>query len=88
MQVVFERQTFKLLFHLTGARVETRRLSATGQGESARTGAPTQEVCGGVVDAVDGVGGGFRGRGVALQVEFERQILKPVFHLIVFRLWV
>ena len=27
-------------------------------------------------------------RGVALQVEFERQILKPVFHLIGFRLWV
>jgi hypothetical protein len=26
--------------------------------------------------------------GVALQVEFERQILKPVFHLIGFRLWV
>jgi hypothetical protein len=25
---------------------------------------------------------------VALQVEFERQILKPVFHLIGFRLWV
>jgi hypothetical protein len=25
---------------------------------------------------------------VALQVAFERQILKPVFHLIVFRLWV
>ena len=28
------------------------------------------------------------GRGVALQVEFERQILKPVFHLIGYRLWV
>jgi hypothetical protein len=27
-------------------------------------------------------------REVALQVEFERQILKPVFHLIGFRLWV
>jgi hypothetical protein len=27
-------------------------------------------------------------RVVALQVEFERQILKPVFHLIGFRLWV
>jgi hypothetical protein len=27
-------------------------------------------------------------RGVALQVEFERQILKPAFHLIGFRLWV
>jgi hypothetical protein len=27
-------------------------------------------------------------RGVALQVEFERQILKPVFHLIGYRLWV
>jgi hypothetical protein len=26
--------------------------------------------------------------GVALQVAFERQILKPVFHLIGFRLWV
>ena len=25
---------------------------------------------------------------VALQVEFERQILKPVFHLIGYRLWV
>jgi hypothetical protein len=25
---------------------------------------------------------------VALQVEFEKQILKPVFHLIGFRLWV
>jgi hypothetical protein len=25
---------------------------------------------------------------VALQVAFERQILKPVFHLIGFRLWV
>jgi hypothetical protein len=29
-----------------------------------------------------------RTRAVALQVEFERQILKPVFHLIGFRLWV
>jgi hypothetical protein len=28
------------------------------------------------------------GRSVALQVAFERQILKPVFHLIGFRLWV
>jgi hypothetical protein len=27
-------------------------------------------------------------RGVALQVAFERQFLKPVFHLIGFRLWV
>jgi hypothetical protein len=27
-------------------------------------------------------------RGVALQVEFERQILKLVFHLMGFRLWV
>jgi hypothetical protein len=27
-------------------------------------------------------------RDVALQVPFERQILKPVFHLIGFRLWV
>ena len=27
-------------------------------------------------------------RVVALQVEFERQILKPGFHLIGFRLWV
>jgi hypothetical protein len=27
-------------------------------------------------------------RAVALQVAFERQILKPVFHLIGFRLWV
>jgi hypothetical protein len=27
-------------------------------------------------------------RGVALQVAFERQTLKPVFHLIGFRLWV
>jgi hypothetical protein len=27
-------------------------------------------------------------RGVALQAEFERQILKPGFHLIGFRLWV
>jgi hypothetical protein len=27
-------------------------------------------------------------RGIALQVAFERQILKPVFHLIGFRLWV
>jgi hypothetical protein len=26
--------------------------------------------------------------GVALQVAFERQILKPVFHLIGYRLWV
>jgi hypothetical protein len=26
--------------------------------------------------------------GLALQVEFERQTLKPVFHLIGFRLWV
>ena len=26
--------------------------------------------------------------GVALQVEFERQTLKPVFHLIGYRLWV
>jgi hypothetical protein len=27
-------------------------------------------------------------RVVALQVEFERQSLKPVFHIIGFRLWV
>jgi hypothetical protein len=27
-------------------------------------------------------------RGVALQVAFERQTLKPVFHLIGYRLWV
>jgi hypothetical protein len=27
-------------------------------------------------------------RCVALQVEFERQILKPAFHLIGYRLWV
>jgi hypothetical protein len=29
-----------------------------------------------------------RGHGVALQVAFERQTLKPVFHLIGYRLWV
>jgi hypothetical protein len=28
-----------------------------------------------------------RRRDVALQVEFERQTLKPVFHLIGYRLW-
>jgi hypothetical protein len=36
-----------------------------------------------------GVGGGDQAgvrRGVALQVEFERQIVKPVFHLIGYRL--
>jgi hypothetical protein len=30
----------------------------------------------------------FSGHFVALQVAFERQILKPVFHLIGYRLWV
>jgi hypothetical protein len=33
-------------------------------------------------------GDGERVRGVALQVAFERQTLKPVFHLIGYRLWV
>jgi hypothetical protein len=37
----------------------------------------------GVVRAADG-----GPRGVAVQVEFERQTLKPVFHLIGYRLWV
>jgi hypothetical protein len=32
--------------------------------------------------------GGLGSHGVALQVAFERHILKPVFHLIDFRLWV
>jgi hypothetical protein len=32
--------------------------------------------------------GDLRRHDVALQVEFERRILKPVFHLIGFRLWV
>jgi hypothetical protein len=35
-----------------------------------------------------GGGGCLLALGVALQVEFERQILKPVFHLIGFRIWV
>jgi hypothetical protein len=35
-----------------------------------------------------GVAGTGRPRGVALQVAFERQTLKPVFHLIGYRLWV
>jgi hypothetical protein len=29
-----------------------------------------------------------RHHGVAVQVDFERQTLKPVFHLICYRLWV
>jgi hypothetical protein len=37
VQVAFERQTLKPGFHLIGARVETRRLSAMGQGESTCT---------------------------------------------------
>jgi hypothetical protein len=37
-------------------------------------------------DAV--AGGAAAARVVALQVEFERQILKPAFHLIGSRLWV
>jgi hypothetical protein len=37
---------------------------------------------------VDSRAQGIYRRGVALQVEFERRILKPVFHLIGFRLWV
>jgi hypothetical protein len=31
---------------------------------------------------------GLPARGVALQAAFERQTLKPVFHLIGYRLWV
>jgi hypothetical protein len=49
----------------------------------------------GDVDDLDGilllgavVHGGFDHRDVALQVAFERQNLKPVFHLIGYRLWV
>jgi hypothetical protein len=41
-----------------------------------------------VADRLGGVRGDDDTLGVALQVEFERQILKPVFHLIGFRLWV
>jgi hypothetical protein len=36
----FERKPLKPVFHLVGARVETTRLSAVGQGESTCTGPP------------------------------------------------
>ena len=43
----------------------------------------------GTPDALSGVSSSDSGsRGVALQVAFERQTLKPVFHLIGYRLWV
>jgi hypothetical protein len=48
---------------------------------------PTTNPCGQVLHALAGRLAHFS-RYVALQVEFERQILKPVFHLIGFRLWV
>jgi hypothetical protein len=39
-------------------------------------------------DAAVGRRRGWNSRAVALQVAFERRILKPVFHLIGYRLWV
>jgi hypothetical protein len=44
VQVAFERHILKQpVFHLTGARVETRPLSAMGQGESTRIAPPRLE---------------------------------------------
>jgi hypothetical protein len=42
VHVAFERHILKPFFHLIGARVETRRLSAMGQGESTVTVSPLQ----------------------------------------------
>jgi hypothetical protein len=70
--------------------VGTGRLSAVGQGESTWGGSrlvqdhAADELHVERAQAQHAVGG----LAVALQVEFERQILKPVFHLIGFRLWV
>jgi hypothetical protein len=99
-QVAFERHILKPGFHVIGARVETRRLSATGSYGSGGVNVhrpPHRDVPAAVFvevrkrarDVVRVVQLGDGQRGVAaLQVEFERQTLKPVFHLIGFRLWV
>jgi hypothetical protein len=79
-----------------GARVETRRLSAMGQGESTRLAPPhrSEQGKGGVAHAAAHLEEHARAsegdvfRGVALQVELERQILKPGIYLIGYRLWV
>jgi hypothetical protein len=60
------------------------RLWATVQLDSTCR-APPREVH---LDELDVLPEGGVHHGVALQVAFERQILKPVFHLIGFRLWV
>jgi hypothetical protein len=92
LQVAFEKQTLKPVFHLIGYRLwvmglKGYRLWVMGQLDS--TCRPHR-------------GWGLRVRaegaaakcnvpfvpGVALQVAFEKRILKPVFHLIGYRLWV
>jgi hypothetical protein len=73
-----KKQTLKPVshrIHWKSSRVETGRFQAMGQLDSTCTAAPP-------VSDVRGP------HAVALQVAFERQTLKPVFHLIGYRLWV
>jgi hypothetical protein len=75
-QVAFERHVLKPVFHMIGAKVETRRLSAMGQGESTCTPPPQH---GDVVHPPrrDDLGA----HAVALQVAFERQNFETGFPL-------
>jgi hypothetical protein len=70
-------------FYFTGSRVETRRFQATGRLDATCTQPHRERLrvgeCRGTIRR--------RGRAVALQVAFERQILKPGFHYIGYRLW-
>jgi hypothetical protein len=76
-------------YHISGSRVETRRLQATGQLESTAV-----QPHPGADNELHLVIGHFDLfvrlliLVVALQVAFERKTLKPVFQLIGYRLWV
>ena len=75
VQVEFERHILKPVFHLIGSRVETRRLSGMGQGESTCTAPPQRGPAPRLPRAKH------RRLDAAVQVECERkQILKPGDH--------
>jgi hypothetical protein len=73
----FERHIVNPVFHLVGARVETTWVPGA-----------FQLWVRGSQRAPPHLGDGDDARDVALQVAFERQTLKRVFHLIGVRLWV
>jgi hypothetical protein len=85
VHVACESKGLKPVSHLIGARAETRRLSAMGQGESTCTAPPRisrPHYPPGPTRTATRTATRLPGcRGVALQVAFERQTLKPTFSL-------